>query len=823
MKFDFKKITSVLASVVMLGSTVGIAAAANYPAPFVAGGAANVAVVVTSGSHAGSSSDLLAAVDLGQSLQASLTEQTSSGTTTGATASGGDSIKIEKSTNKLNMNNALTDVWTTKITSSGLPNVLVDGTFRSKDNIDYSYEQYVELAGSVNWSHFADNDYKDKEPTLGIKIDRNIAVLNYTIDFAKYPRSDVDSNGRLEDLEDRDISIMGKTYKLLNAYNKSSDTKLELMRGTATATINLNEEKTVKLEDKSYTVTLTFIDATYTQFEVVDSEGSAQTTTKLAKGGTYKLNDGTQLGVTDLSYQALSGGVMNAEFTIGADKLTLENGQVLEINDEDINDILVNITRIEVDANKVDITKIRLDWVTNDELYVTPEQSAIIPGFKSIKLEAGEFTIPSEETVKVDTSGSFGIDLTIPIKDGDAKVSVLYGNATDFGWIGDDNDGTGNIKTANDNSEDVSIIFDLDTDDNFFVSWNDSTSGESYFMDITSVTEDTTVLKNYSTIKNVLSGDTYSLKKEGDIITIGNVELTMGPINKDNKEVNVSINSGGSFNRVFTKGGLAVHLPFNGSISWNPADAPASRWGEIGWADLSVDHNASSWMLWLDEEDKDGNLGSGEEINITVGHASSKSDVISVDVDSGRFASGTSRMIEEGDTEIYQGYVASDLASKLVLKQPSGSQDSAEVVYHSKEAYANVFLTAPEVTISGGGAGTGSELGSVTVKDTEVSSVQEKNLIVIGGSCINSVAAKVLDVAEGTCADDFTTATGVGANQFLVKVVDSPYATGKVAMLVAGYEAADTTKAVKYVTTETVATAVGTTLKKVTATYADVA
>ena len=70
MKFNFRKIASVLASAVMLGSTAGFAAAAmNYPAPFVKLGVADVAVVV-GGSAA--SSDYLAAVDLGQNLQAEL-------------------------------------------------------------------------------------------------------------------------------------------------------------------------------------------------------------------------------------------------------------------------------------------------------------------------------------------------------------------------------------------------------------------------------------------------------------------------------------------------------------------------------------------------------------------------------------------------------------------------------------------------------------------------------------------------------------------------------------------------------------------------------
>ena len=49
------------------------------------------------------------------------------------------------------------------------------------------------------------------------------------------------------------------------------------------------------------------------------------------------------------------------------------------------------------------------------------------------------------------------------------------------------------------------------------------------------------------------------------------------------------------------------------------------------------------------------------------------------------------------------------------------------------------------------------------------------------------------------CTSAFTDKTGVGAGQYIIKTVASPYATessGKVAMLVAGYNAADTVNAV---------------------------
>ena len=49
MKINFRKISAIAASALMTGMTLGVAAAANYPAPFVSGGVANVAVVYGTG------------------------------------------------------------------------------------------------------------------------------------------------------------------------------------------------------------------------------------------------------------------------------------------------------------------------------------------------------------------------------------------------------------------------------------------------------------------------------------------------------------------------------------------------------------------------------------------------------------------------------------------------------------------------------------------------------------------------------------------------------------------------------------------------------
>ncbi len=80
--FNFKKIASVLASAVMLSSTVGFAAAASYPAPFVSSGTADVAIVWGANAQM---SDLTAAVDMQANLQGLVTGSSSSSTTTTGT------------------------------------------------------------------------------------------------------------------------------------------------------------------------------------------------------------------------------------------------------------------------------------------------------------------------------------------------------------------------------------------------------------------------------------------------------------------------------------------------------------------------------------------------------------------------------------------------------------------------------------------------------------------------------------------------------------------------------------------------------------------
>jgi hypothetical protein len=134
--------------------------------------------------------------------------------------------------------------------------------------------------------------------------------------------------------------------------------------------------------------------------------------------------------------------------------------------------------------------------------------------------------------------------------------------------------------------------------------------------------------------------------------------------------------------------------------------------------------------------------------------------------------------------------------------------------------YAEIYVGEESATVSSSSTtSTATQLGDVLVKDTEINSVSSKNLIVVGGTCINSAAANVLGGAH--CGSSFTDATGVGSGEFLIESIADKYTTGKVALVVAGYDAADTVNAAKYLRTQTIDTTAGQKYKGTTSTSAE--
>src|SRR6056297_2721889 len=101
-KMKFKKISAILSGVLVAGLTIGTAAAASYPAPFVDNGVADVGIIYGTGADV-STLDRTQA----QSIQTSLASEVDGETT----VTGGETENLEKSSVKFHYGSALNSVY----------------------------------------------------------------------------------------------------------------------------------------------------------------------------------------------------------------------------------------------------------------------------------------------------------------------------------------------------------------------------------------------------------------------------------------------------------------------------------------------------------------------------------------------------------------------------------------------------------------------------------------------------------------------------------------------------------------------------------------
>lgn len=812
MKMNIKKVATIVGSALMIGATAGMAAAAAYPAPFVSSGSANVAIVV--GGNA-ALSDGLAASAISADLASDLAAQTATGTTTatGATATGGDSYKIEKASTKFQFGNGIANL-DDSLADKELPLLLKDMVFMDNDNDEFDYKQTVALA-NLTLNLFDDDEYKVDTPTVGLNnLSDGSAVLNYTLDFTENPY--------WSDLDTADLTLLGKTYYVLST---SANNTITLLDSATDTEINEGETTTLTVGAKTYEVSAKITSATQVKLTV-----NGESTNTLSALQTQKLSDGSYVGIKEISYNSKESGVSSVEFSIGKGKLVLTNGDEVQINDNDVDNLVVAFTNSSGDVQKIDSMVIK--WSADNDLFVTEDTSITMPGFEAIKLSFGGMSYPAEETFTLKADGTDKIMLKdFETKETKGDIYLLNGGNGNYSLIGKDS----NNRLAT--SGNGRLNFTEGTHDMFVLSYVSGDEGESYLVRATNFDDtDSATLEQTVDFEYLVDGtwkDLDTAVNGTEEVSIGSAAFTVDWVsNETAKTVNLSVSGSNSFNKLISKEGLQVTLPWTNATVLNLTNATvysatdacalwtataAHGYGAVG-GNVGVNTstvgaviacNSTSYSVIFDEEDKDDAIAGGPTFNVTVGLDSDLEVTISS-------ITGDTSAYEIGETEVFRSFVASALSTEIKDDQ-SGDHESVSITYHGGESYGNVFVLAPSATVSAGAGSTTSatQLGAITVKDSEVSSVSGKNLIVIGGSCVNSVAAELLGGAA--CDAAFTAKSGVKAGEALIKSFDR---SGKIALLVAGYNAEDTTKAATYLTMKGANTTVGAALKVTSATEA---
>ena len=873
--FNFKKIASVLASAVMLSSTMGFAAAANYPEPFVTGGLADVAVVY--GNNA-DTSDVTAAIDIQQRLGA-----LSSGTATTGASVVGEAAPLFTGGTKLYISDGINKVKSV-LTKSELPTVLAKNSFSG--NVDASLTQTIEVGSYPNMT-FENQPKSSDDPNLAIKLSTSTGspAFNLTTSFSKTVNfSHADSVGE-------GINLFGTTFTVSSSTDNTNFVLLKSAEKISLETDNPSAD--VEIAGSIYTIELTSASDTTATVAVTDSSGKTDTKT-ISEAASKKIN-GLTVAVTNADETNFK---LSATLVAGSEKITLTDNTNVRVGESD-----TVITGTDIDfhgGTPGALTKLTISVAASesDKDAIVEGDSLVDPVFGVVKLELSGFNIAGDSTsaredISVQPSGNDKMEVTFTDKLGNTK-SIPYsyygaGGTNATLMRGSDGKNISVMEMEKNHKDDYVVVGNEDEGRLLRVdSPVRSISGWSYdslsFTDMMSDESLTvTFSSNTSTISTgsiVVGGKEYSVFLEG----------TPGIANEDyNVSLNYPDSSGNTailYPTLETSLGakLAFYEPtslhytewFNGSNSGannltsilvpNGADtyqtisfaAPNATESNPISASGGLNVTCASTITYITNSNETSSTtcaitNTGFTYNITMSNGAVL--VKLMNVAAGAHITDPAIMIfeEKDDNSVYEGLIITtdatttkvgvsdvertwvddalwdkkemktvdntykeiDLWGTIITTDAGGTGDPDSVVisYPDEQIYAQVYIAENAAAITPGSTGGGTGGGQVMiVKDTEVSSVASKNLVVVGGSCINIAAAKILSSTTPLCEAAFTEATGgqVGTGQYIIKVVTSPYSDNKVAMLVAGYNAADTVNAVNRLKSGGIASTVGT-------------
>jgi len=801
-----KRISALGMGATMVGATIFGAFAqadlAQYPNQFIKDGKFTGVLVVGDSAAA---EDVIGVSDIAVSLQFAATIPVAAGGST-VSASGEAWLVRKGSTNVMEMSENLesgetanreaiaTITGSSYIDDAELSNLLASITAsNSKGDSPYEQRLYFEDAttGYVQY-------LEDRADVTGdfLYFPSGKQIARYELEFTTALESDVDdsagtattSGDYLTDIEDTDLEILGQTFTIVQARRNGGllgQIKLTLMGGSVKDTLDEGNTKTYTIDGKDYEVTVDFIDSDSAKF-TVNGEG----TRDMLDGDTDKLADGTTIGVSNILYQDYAGGVHNVEFFLGAQKIVMKDINIndtassteLKVDDETIDGSNAWIEGSD-DGTTFKIDRIIVNMSADDDYYVpagaklseNPElgEPELLFG-KSWDIEYRGLSDELLEEIRIRAAGSDDYELEFIDGSGNkAKlplINVVSGTNIRFGDTNDD-------LIVQENRT-------ITKDDYFIITDESDTDGErkSYalrYRGADKLSADNPVIKfdelgSGERIERTLSAST--------TISHGNVQIAQ-------------IKLGGGIYRVYNQSltgvghtggnkdyGILVDLDASGALSHQEGVSLNTKYG----ASVNIS-NSSSLGITIrvdtpnadDYDDKAPN-----QLAFDLNATSGEGRLVLTDAQIHSFRAPDD---DDKNTYAYTTYGA-------FVRRSTPTSDPQEmwVEYPQNQRLPLIYITGKGTTFTSTAA---ASTGAVTVQRidvgatklaSEVANINAVNSILVGGPCANAASAEVMgNPAE--CTEGFE--PGVGMLQMW------DVGSGNVAMLVAGFAAADTRNA----------------------------
>ena len=859
-----------MASTAMLGLTVATAAAANFPAPFVQNGNADVAIVY------GNSLDLSAVTDISTALSSALSSGSS-----GAPAST-EAYELFTSSTPIQLNNSLSSVRSS-VTDSNLPTVLGEVEFSGNVEAEASFKIVL---GSNPRVMFAKEPSSSFDPSAGLLYGTTAAtyLYNSTVTF------DEAVNFTDSESEGQEITLFGQKFTVSSA---TSTTKLILFKSAETLFLSVGStssvpSQTVEVEGETYTIELVAASDTSATVKVTNSAG--QSDQKEINEAASKKIMGVEVAVNTAD-ESTATNIIQAEILVGANRLTFQDGSEVKVGTDET---AIDGTQVDFETSGTypgNLTKLTVQVFADDgsEDFIKKGDEFVDPVFGSFRLVFDDLTADLEsderEDIVVKPSGTDTGSITFTSWEGETLSDWEWLNNRSSGrtgvWLGDGNDWELEVAEMAQVNQSGSTVLG-NQDEGVLIELTDIQNGTTGFAD------------DYIEVRNLVTGAT----KRGDATSEGSGTIDIAGNSYTFSYIKNPSSDGGQFVRFnqpdstgtnmilwptieTSKGAnLAFYEPItinltawdgtNGLLGSNVVVPDGDGYTNVALASASGLHNftVASSATAINTTAADGvssltttvgtltlNFTSTGVINQTKVYVMDSGAVISrpaiilfeekdeadvyntlivetsgagvsdngVSVSEASFswnsdndmkgnAYGSTGLQTEANDKIYQKM---DQWGTMVETDQSDSDQ-----YIMTISYPEVQTTAMIYIDSLAEGSTSGSLGNVRVMDTELASsgMSGKNLIVVGGSCVNSAASTLLSNAG--CGASWTAATGAGSGEWIIQTFANPWASSKIATLVAGWEQGDTANAATYLTTQEPVTNVGQKLTGTTATAA---
>ncbi len=697
--------------------------------------------------------DVIGATDIAASFVSNYAVEEKTVASGGASRSVANGILVDSDLNKTYIGKTFNTVKSV-ITESDLPDLLKTYTFTDMNATTSTYTQKIVPSPDAQVVAAFSIPSGETVPSLHVPVTTSDTPYNLTLTFiGGLDPTAVDTTYKL--------TMFGKEYTFGNTHTNAT---LEFYSSAGAQIVDLSgagDEESVTVGTQTFTIALNGWDTGGTKAYVAVN-GESYTWNEL---GTYTVS-GVKFYVqtVDVVYTGAQEATGMAKIFVGTDKLKLIHGQQIQKNDVTKNTYVYMSSTLATKINSI-----TFEVYPNDDVIIKEDTSMADPVFGSFETVISDMTPgmtdDSRDLIKL-TSDSSNVRLTFTNKDGMAytNIPVFYGNESgalhkktnnvyDF-WTTECNTSTG--------------MYNISKGDYFVVSSGDY----SYILKYTSYNYDTAdSAKTYVTFTDLSTNSAYKIYPNvNEKLTVGSLEFPVTWGGNTAKTVCVSLNGDGDYNEdtvnMTTEGYAKIDLTNAGNVL-------------------------------ITEDDLYTVSGSNDPATAVVNTSASYSSTAGVrfDVDVSEYQVGTNNEWK---------YITS-YGSYIHISGDNNGRNSIELYNPGQRPSAvNIAIgTNPVIsTVAGAAGGTYNAAIPITnpiakfASEITADSTLDKNLILVGGPCVNTIVKTLLNTEWNTtdsCGywlrEHETLST---AGNGMLKIVEDVFGSGKKALIVAGTSGDDT-------------------------------